>query len=117
MRRLIASALLFFTAASGLESVMGMLRDEVIHAENAATVAAHTAHADDAGTPTRGDHDHDREQHRHGSAGDHCAHAHGVAIVTSTDFPRFPAVSVREHVEPAFHFEFITRTLTRPPRA
>ena len=117
MHRLIASAMLFFTALSGLESVAGMLRDEVMHLENAATIAAHTADADDAGTPARGDHDHDRQQHQHGSAGDHCAHVHGVAIVSSTDFPQFLEGSVREHVEPAFHFEFVTQTLTHPPRA
>ena len=109
--------MLFFTALSGLESVAGMLRDEVIHLENAATVAAHTAGADDSGTTGRADHDHDREQHRHGSAGDHCAHAHGVAILTSTEFPQFHVGTVREHAEPAFHFEFVTKTLTHPPRA
>lgn len=109
--------MLLFTALSGLESVAGMLRDEVIHAENAATVAAHTAAATDAGAPASAGHDHDRQQHQHGSAGDHCSHVHGVALITASDFPQFLGVSVADHGEPAFHFEYVTTTLTHPPRA
>ena len=117
MRRLLATAMLFFTALSGLESVAGMVRDELVHSENASTVAAHTTDTDDTGAPARADHDHDRQQHEHGSAGDHCAHVHGVAILTSTDFPQFHVGTVREHVESVSHIEFDTQTLTHPPRA
>ena len=117
MRRLIATAMLFFTALSGMESVAGMLRDEVMHLENAETVAAHTAEADETGSAGQSGHDHDSEQHRHGSAGDHCSHVHGVAIITSTEFPQFTGVSGREHDDPVFHNQLVTPTLTHPPRA
>ncbi|MEK7667191.1 MAG: hypothetical protein AAB409_00915 [Gemmatimonadota bacterium] len=83
MRRLIALLLTVVVANSVMESASGLLRDGVIHHESASAADAHRS------SVRLGDRGHEdgmlklphNGQHQHGTAADHCTHAHGPALL------------------------------------
>lgn len=119
MRRLLALTLLILTTASSVEAVVGVMRDGQVHHENPVVAAAHAQQY-------AGDHGHEDgaagenrhgERHDHGTAGDHCTHSHGPAVLTSAA-PLVGTEAVDEiQTESAFPRSIVSDGLAHPPRA
>lgn len=118
-RAIIATLLLVGYGTTSVEVVVGELRDGEVHHESVLAAAEHQANAD-------GEHGHEEPvddaehgpDHQHGTAGDHCTHAHSVSLPTGTaafhvvtDVRSIPALAPRTQSgvfkAPLFH----------PPRA
>lgn len=120
LRRLIALVVLLAVAASGLESVVGMLRDGEVHHESLAAATVHKVASDGA-------HRHDDrqipaerdggERHDHNTAADHCTHQHSAATVPVIAFA-LPADTSSDILDdPLLSSEGHTTHLPHPPRA
>jgi hypothetical protein len=117
--RFLALVLLYATAVSLVEPVLGELRDGEIHHESAAAALTHAQFADgdhgheDAGTPA---HEHGRE-HRHGTSADHCTHQHGTAAPATVTLPFVLATAVHSATEPSVRIAWTPSLQFHPPRA
>lgn len=118
-RRLTALLMLVATTTGSVETTMGEVRDGEVHHESVAAAANHAHEA-------RGDHGHEDSNthaergpdHQHGTAADHCTHAHGPALSTPQRFgvtAIVHAVALLDH-DPAAP-EGSRVLLRRPPRA
>lgn len=120
MRRAIAFALLLFMTASSVETVAGLVRDGAVHHEDVVSAAAHAATGtgehghEDASGPA--DHEHG-EDHQHGTAGDHCTHVHGAAILTAHAFAPVLGEAAYTFSDVPTLLGLSATALTRPPRA
>lgn len=124
LHRIVAFALMGLTLVSNFEAVAGLVREGADasghqHDEaNSATLiespdqpvpALH--HHADGEVPHR-----DGGDHPNGTAGDHCTHAHSVAVLTRHEFTVLPSESAVVQVERGFSTQSFSRTLKRPPR-
>lgn len=121
MRRIVALLMLVLSFGSMTESVAGVLRDGEVHHESVGAAAAHAArtageHGHEDATPS-GNHDRHGPEHQHGTASDHCTHAHDVALPPSFayDLPAKEALLV--YAEPVAHTGIRSHPLFRPPKA
>lgn len=76
LRRLVAMLMLLAVTFSSMETVIGELRDGLIHHESALQAATHAQ---------GGEHGHEDgavhgPEHQHGTSSDHCTHQHGEAF-------------------------------------
>lgn len=85
-RTLARLTIIVFTLGSNVEPVLGLVRDGGVHHESPVAAVAHQAaggdhgHEDVSGPTTDPQHD---LPHQHGTAADHCTHAHGAGLPTS----------------------------------
>lgn len=120
MRRLLALTLLILTSVSSMEAVVGVMRDGEVHHENPVVAAAHAQvaggdHGHEDAAPS-GEHRHG-EGHDHGTAGDHCTHGHGPAILISAS-PLCLTEGVAEgFTESALPRATVSDGFAHPPRA
>lgn len=120
MRRLLALTLLILTSVSSMEAVVGVMRDGEVHHENTLVAAAHAQvaggdHGHEDATPS-GEHRHG-EGHDHGTAGDHCTHGHGPAILISTPPLRLTEGVDECYTESALPRAIVSDGFAHPPRA
>lgn len=86
LKRAVAFCLIMSLPATAEESVLGSLRDGAVHHETNAIAAAHQLQG-----PQSGHGQEDRmPAHEHGTASDHCTHAHSVS----------PAISLGDRLPP-----------------
>ena len=112
-----AALLMLFTIAfSQTETVMGLLRDGVVHHESAAAAAVHALAAE-------GEHGHEDgaphgPNHEHGTPADHCTHQHGNLFT-----PRSPDLAILGYtipqvfIEPSLLFDRFSEPAFHPPQA
>jgi len=122
-----ASRLLAFVAVttltfgSNLEPLVGAARDGSVHHESAAAAAAHRSaapgeHGHEHGPNQPRHHQHGPE-HQHGTAGDHCTHAHGPALAAVAPLALGGAVVTLEFSPPVGHPTGHRRLHHPPPKA
>jgi len=121
VRRALALLMLVLTFGSGVESVVGLLRDGEVHHESGASAVAHAAqssggdHGHEDAAPS-GAHRHGRG-HEHGTTNDHCTHTHSVALAPVFAFSLPAREFVLTYAEPVVHTGTGPRPLFHPPRA
>jgi len=114
LRRFVGIALLTLTPAAAAESVLGVLRDGVVHHESAAAAATHR----DAGPQSGHGHDDSAPSHQHGTPADHCTHVHGLAVIISAVPLLFGApLSAQYEGDPLIHRGRSSLGAFHPPRA
>lgn len=107
---------------SNLEPIVGALRDGVVHHESLVAAGAHQA------TTPGGEHGHEDgllaggrpshgPGHQHGTAVDHCTHAHGVGAPSSVSVEFAGAVVTVAPEPPAPVTSRLILTLSPPPKA
>jgi len=120
-KRLIAASMLLSVAVSSLEAVEGEARDGEVHHETAVEASTHAtaANADHAheSAPDEGP-DENGSEHEHGTATDHCTHAHGMALPV----PGARSVLTSDHRSPPSHLintptDWSATPRLQPPRA
>jgi hypothetical protein len=121
VRSRFALLLLLLAIGSYAESVIGPLRERIVHHESAETVLAHTLatsggqHAHEDG-PAPAEH-HRGPAHQHGTALDHCTHQH-TAVVPSPLTWAVASMSEATSVSEPVHYT--SRRISaefHPPRA
>jgi hypothetical protein len=102
------------------EPAIGLLRDGVVHHESPSSAAAHRGgasgyhgHEDLAAQPG---HQHGA-QHEHGTASDHCTHAHGVGLPSFVMLYVPGRVSVLGDERALSWLDHPITTLSPPPKA
>jgi hypothetical protein len=115
------TAVAVLTFGSNVEPLLGVLRDGSIHHESSAAAVAHESsapreHGHEDGSAQTPHQDHG-PQHQHGTAADHCTHAHGLALAAE-EAVGFTAILVTvESNDPTGHPTRSQQTHTPPPRA
>lgn len=118
LRRLVALLALLLVALSSVESVVGVLRDGLVHHETGLAALGHTGAGGDHGHedgPLQHQHG---ERHQHGTPADHCTHQHGVAQTAPAFAYALPTLaSAPSFREPSHLAGRISIPLFHPPRA
>lgn len=113
--------LLLLTVGSYVESVVGPLRERIVHHESAETVRAHTLatnsgeHAhEDSSVPA----EHQRgPAHQHGTALDHCTHQHTAVVTSPFAWALASTVAAASVSEPLHYTSRRISAQFHPPRA
>jgi len=121
-RRVVGLALLILAPGFMVESAVGLARDGAIHHETVGAAIAHHAagpqghhgHEDAGPSPRYPPHG---QQHQHGTATDHCTHAHGVGLISAFAFRVEAPVSKAAEEDLATHLDQTPLTDIPPPRA
>lgn len=120
VRSRFALLLLLLTVGSYVESVVGPLRERIVHHESAETVRAHTLatsgaeHAHEDGSAPA---EHQRgPAHQHGTALDHCTHQHTAVIPSPFAWPLASIAATATISEPLHYTSRRISAQFHPPR-
>jgi hypothetical protein len=121
VRSRFALLLLLLTVGSFVESVVGPLRERIVHHESAETVRAHTLatnggeHAhEDSSVPA----EHQRgPAHQHGTALDHCTHQHTAVVPSPFAWALASTAATASISEPLHYTSRRISAQFHPPRA
>ena len=120
MRSRFALLLLLLTIGSFAESVVGPLRERIVHHESEETVRAHMLttsggeHAHEDAVPT----EHQRgPAHQHGTALDHCTHQHTADVPSPFAWALASTAATASISEPLHYTSRPISAEFHPPRA